>query len=57
VIGNDLKGACQRADDENAVLLLDYVRLFYNYTPGGCWGSPENLEEWIKQGGQQGEEP
>ena len=47
VICNDLREACARADDENRYLLWDYVRFFYNYTPTGCWGSPEKMKVWI----------
>jgi hypothetical protein len=48
VICNDLKGAVARGDDENQQILPDYVKLFYNYAPGECWGSKANMEGWIK---------
>ena len=51
VISNDLREACSRADDENARALHDWVRFFYNYTPGTCWGSLARYDEWIEAGG------
>jgi hypothetical protein len=51
VISNDLIGAIKGADAVNAGKLPEYVRFFYNDTPGECWGSEELMEEWIKRGG------
>ena len=56
VICNDLREACERADDENKHLLFEYVKFFYCHTPVGCWGSPENFEAWVKRGGDRGRE-
>lgn len=47
VICNDLKEAFGRADEQNAAAMHGWVRFFYNYTPSGCWGSPENFREWM----------
>ena len=47
VIRNDLRAACERADDENQHLLYDYVKFFYVYAPFDCFGSPENYKAWI----------
>ena len=49
VIENDLKTACERADDENLRNLPAYVAFFYNSAPAACWGSPERVNEWSKQ--------
>jgi len=46
VIKNDLKSAVWHADDENMGNLPAYVAFFYNFAPGGCWGSKKNYEEW-----------
>lgn len=54
VICNDLKGAFQRADDENTALMRNYVSFFYNYAPGDCWGSKQEMDDWIKKGGLLG---
>lgn len=51
VLSNDLKEACGRADDENKFALYRYVQFLYCDAPAGCWGSPERVEEWIKDGG------
>lgn len=49
VLRNDLKEAVGRADDENLPLLPLYVRWLYNVAPGCCWGSPENVKEWLAE--------
>lgn len=54
ILTNDLKGACNRADDENQRRLYDYVFFLVNYAPMGCWGSVENVERWRAQGGYVG---
>lgn len=51
VICNDLREAVGRADDENARSLSNWVRFFYNYTPSGCWGSPDNFRRWLSNEG------
>jgi hypothetical protein len=48
VICNDLRGACERADDENLRNLPAYVAYFYNNSPATCWGSKENMDAWLK---------
>ena len=47
VLSNDLRGACERADDENRHRLYEYIKFFYLYAPAGSWGSPEAFERWI----------
>ena len=47
IIENDLKAAVERADDENMANLPAFVAYFYNQTPAGCWGSPENRRAWL----------
>ena len=54
VLRNDLRGAFDRADDENAQILRRYVMFLYNDAPAGCWGSPENVKNWIDSGGFYG---
>ncbi len=41
VLANDLIEAATKADDENALLLLEYARFLYNHMPSDCWGSYE----------------
>lgn len=49
VICNDLKQAFACADDDNAAAMQNWVRFFYNYTPSGCWGSPEHYRDWARE--------
>lgn len=56
VICNDLRGACERADDENRRLMFDYVRALYNGAPAQSWGSKAAFEAWCLVGGQLGVE-
>jgi hypothetical protein len=51
VLSNDLREACGRADDENQRLIFEYVKFLHNHVPSGCWGSPENVRNWLKRGG------
>jgi hypothetical protein len=48
VLLNDLKGAYGNADQINERRVRDYVQYLYNYAPSQCWGSVENVREWIK---------
>ena len=47
VIENDLKDSFRCADDENKLIIENYIRFFYNYAPSDCWGSPEKMAEWL----------
>jgi hypothetical protein len=46
VLRNDLRAACQRADDENLENLPAFVCWLYNEAPGGSWGSPERVQAY-----------
>lgn len=48
VLCNDLKGACNHADRDNACALFDIVRFCYHEIPSGCWGDTERYEEWMQ---------
>lgn len=48
VICNDLRNAVNRADAHNYPLLRTYVLWLHNVPPGSCWGSPANMEEWMR---------
>ena len=54
VFSNDLAEAVARADDTNQQKLVNYITFLYTYAPSGSWGSKENFESWIKQGGLKG---
>ena len=51
VLCNDLRGACECADDTNRSRLFEYVKFLYSYAPAGCWGSQERFEKWLEQNG------
>lgn len=48
VLENDLKGAVGRADVQSQRALCAIVSYCYNHIPSACWGSPEKVEEWLK---------
>jgi len=54
IYSNDLKEACNRADEENRYRLYDYIFFLYNYAPAACFGSPEKFQAWIQGGGFKG---
>lgn len=49
VLANDLRGACERADAHNQPRLFEIVRWLHNNAPAACWGSPENVDAWLRQ--------
>ena len=54
VLENDLKGAFGRADAINLAHLQEIVMYCYWEIPSTCWGSPEKVATWSKQGGLEG---
>ena len=54
VLSNDLMGAFRRADDVNRMAILDYAMFLFNEAPGGCFGSPEHVKDWIAKRGLNG---
>ena len=51
VLTNDLRTACEKADDRNQLALFDIVGYLYNECPMNCWGSVEKVEAWAAMGG------
>jgi len=51
---NDLMGAFRCADGENAAMMDAWTKLLYNWTPAGCWGSVEKVQQWADGGGLNG---
>ena len=49
VLSNNLLEACRYADQTTLPILAQIVRWLYNEAPGGCWGSPENVQLWLAQ--------
>lgn len=54
VLSNDLAEAMARGDEDNLTVLFEIVTYLYNYVPVSCWGTPEKVDKWIKQGGRVG---
>ena len=48
IISNDLREAVSNADDENLHNIPAFVAYFYNEAPSACWGSPEQMQDWMK---------
>ena len=46
-LANDLYDTLRLADDENILLLSEWMTLLYHYLPSGCWGSPKKVRDWI----------
>jgi len=49
VLRNDLRSACEVADDINRYKLFDYVSYIYNKLPSDCWGSKEAVDAWLER--------
>ena len=47
VLSNDLRAACERADETNRYCIFDYVNFLHNHAPSDCWGSPEKMGAWF----------
>ena len=47
VLCSDLFGAYSYADERNTEALPLIVKYIYNELPGGCWGSPEAVDQWL----------
>lgn len=54
VLTNDLKNACQAADDTNRHLIYHYVEFLWNHAPAACWGSLGRVKIWIANRGISG---
>ena len=53
VLKNDLRGACEFADDLNTVCLSNWVKFLYSNAPIGCWGSEKAFKRWESQKAQE----
>ncbi len=49
VICNDLRTAVARADEHNVLNLRAYIGYLHNEAPSHCWGSYENMQNYINQ--------
>ena len=50
VLSNDLFGAFGKADETNMLAIRTYVLFLYNEAPGGSYGSPEHVNDWLTRG-------
>ena len=48
VLKNDLQEAFGRADGNNSTHMFHVVSYCYNEIPGGCWGSPMKVAQWLE---------
>jgi hypothetical protein len=51
VLSNDLRNAIGRADEKNLPALPAIVMFLHNEVPARCWGSPERVAAWLRDGG------
>lgn len=49
VLENDLRESFSRADDISRFHLFDIVKYCYNDIPSACWGSRENVKNWLER--------
>lgn len=54
LFANRLVQAFGRADEENTAAMREWASWLYNDAPGGCWGSPMAVSEWVAAGGLMG---
>lgn len=52
VLANNLLGALQHGDDAAVANLPHIVAYIYNELPGGCWGTPGRVGEWLAGGAE-----
>lgn len=52
LLNNDLKGAVQKADDDNRKVIVQYVLFLTECAPYSCWGFSDATNQWIKRGGK-----
>ncbi len=50
VLANDLMEAIGRGDVFNIQALPEICRYIYNDIPLSCWGSYENVDNWLETG-------
>lgn len=48
VLKNDLKEACNRADDDNRGQIYEIVKFLYNRVPQVIWGGETKFQDWIR---------
>lgn len=56
VVSNDLKEACNRADEDNLRNLPAFIGYLYNVAPMACSGSRRHYKDWLEQHTRKREE-
>lgn len=46
ILENDLRAACEYADEENLKNIPAFISYLYNAAPASCWGSIANVKAW-----------
>lgn len=54
VVSNDLALAVMHADLKNRRRLVEYIQWLYNEAPSDCWGSRDQMNQWIAHRGKEG---
>jgi len=54
VFSNNLEQAAALADDENRLILYQYVVLVHNHLPGNAHGGTDQVMSWTSKGGLLG---
>lgn len=54
ILTNNLREACNRADELNKRLIWNYVNFLWNHAPMMCWGNEETVKKWRDIGGYMG---
>ncbi len=54
VLSNDLIRSAQLADEKNHAKLADLADFLKAHAPSSCYGSSENVQAWLEQGGIEG---
>ena len=51
VLENKLHESLSKADSGNLKAIKEIVAWVYWHAPGNCWGSPEEVDEWLASEG------
>ena len=54
ILSNNLRESFSRADEEVSACMFEIVKYLYTAVPAACWGSPDLMEKWMRQGGREG---
>lgn len=49
ILNNDLRGACEQANDLERHRLFEIVQFLFVHAPADSWGRPDAAEQWIER--------